>query len=131
MQRVLASLIAVVAAFPGCGKSADDIARGIDDAVRATKPKPGLKLPPQARAIPEDETESAAKRAVCDALEAYSADPSKSLSEYIQDYASRQRFLADFNLNDIDPDEADRLADAASDINDSQEAAEVANELLC
>jgi hypothetical protein len=68
---------------------------------------------------------------VCNALEAYSHDASQSLSEYIHEYAESQRVLAGFNLNEIDPDEADRLADAAEAINGSQQAAEVANELGC
>lgn len=129
-----ASLLCAVAATviaSGCGpQSADDIARNIDDAVKASRPKPELRLP-ETGPPPEAETESAAKRAVCRALDAYSSDPSQSLSEYIGDYAERQRVLADFYLNEIDPNEAERLADAASDIGDSQEAAEVAGALGC
>ncbi len=140
---VVASFVCAVALLTGCGggQAPDDIARGINQAVRAAKPKPGLELPrretapgrpvPGIQAVPEDQTESAAKRAVCDALVAYSADPATSLSAYISDYAERQRVLADYSLNEIDPDEADRLANAASDIENSQEAAEVASELGC
>jgi hypothetical protein len=119
-------LCAGAALFSGCifGQSADDIARNVDDAVKATKPKPGIR-------VPEEQSEAAAQRAVCDALEAYSADPSQSLSNYIRGYAERQRVLANFGLNEIDPDAADRLADAASDVSNSQEAADVAIELGC
>jgi hypothetical protein len=125
------SAVVITALIAGCGGGqADDIARGLDDAVRAAKPKPNIRAP-GVRAVPEEETESAARRAICDALDAYSADPSQSLSDYIADYARGQRVLANFNLNEIDPDAADRLADAASDINDSQEAADVASELGC
>jgi hypothetical protein len=127
---LVASAVAITAVIAGCGGQADDIARGIDDAVKAAKPKPNIRAP-EIRAIPEEETESAAKRAICDALDAYSADPSQSLSDYIAEYAEGQRVLAKFNLNEIDPDAADRLADAASDINDSQAAADVASELGC
>jgi len=142
MERaVVASVFAAMGLVLGCGQGADDIARGIDDAVRAAKPKPGPGILPPTRPpgtrpagtapVPEEETESAARRAVCSALAGYSADPSQSLSDYIGDYAERQRVLADLNLNEVDPDEADRLAAAASDINDSQEAASVASELGC
>ena len=138
MRASPAALIVILSVIIGCGgaQSVDDIARGIDDAVRAAKPKPLSELPqvnptPELRAVPEEETESAARRAVCRALEAYSSDPATSLSAYISEYAQSQRVLAEYSLNDIDPDEADRLADAASDIEDTQQAAEVASELGC
>ena len=127
MQKaVIASVCAAVTLLSGCTwfQRADDVARNIDDAVKAAKPKPGVR-------VPEEETESAAKRTVCDALNAYSADPSQSVSDYIREYAEHQRVLANFNLNEIDPDAADSLADAASDIGDTQEAADVANDLGC
>jgi Tfp pilus assembly protein PilP len=132
MNRVSPVIVGIVAALvAGCGgSSVDDIARNIDDAARAARPK--IELPaPRPGVVPEAETESAAMRAVCDALEAYSAEPSQALSDYIADYAERQRVLASFNLSEIDPDAADELADAASDIEDSQEAGEVASELAC
>ena len=138
MRASTGALIVSLFVLIGCGgaQSADDIARGIDDAVRATKPKPLSELPqvnptPELQAVPEEQTEAAARRAVCRALEAYSSDPATSLSAYINEYAQRQRVLADYSLNEIDPDEADRLAAAASDIEDTQQAAEVAAELGC
>jgi hypothetical protein len=140
-RAVAASLLAAMAFASGCGgnpesaeRGIEDLARGVDDAIRAAKPKPKLKLPAVAggeRVITEEQTEAAAKREVCAALDAYSSDPSKSVSEYIRDYAKNQRALANLNLNEIDPDEADRLAEAASDINDTQQASEVASNLGC
>jgi predicted small secreted protein len=140
-RAVAASLLAGMAFASGCGgnpeQGAEDIARGaraIEDAVSAAKPRPNLKLPAVAgaeRVITEEQAEAAAKREVCAALDAYTSDPSKSVSEYIRDYANNQRALADWHLNEIDPDEADRLADAASGINDTQEASEVASKLSC
>jgi hypothetical protein len=124
---VLGSAVVVI----GCGgQSANDIASGIDDAIRAAKPAPEIRIP-QTIALPEQETESAAKRAICNALGAYSAEPAQALSGYIADYAERQRVLAEFNLNEIDPGAAGRLAEAADDISDTQEAAEVGDELGC
>lgn len=135
-RAAVASIFTAVVLGSGCGgQGADDIARGIDDAIRAARPKPEIRAPdapaPELRAVPEEETESASKRAVCNGLDAYSADASQSLSDHIRQAAERELVLANYDLNEVDPEEADRLANAASDINDSQEAGEVVSALGC
>lgn len=116
-------LIVAVLALGCNGRSADDIAREVDDAIAATKSR--------IDEVPDSQAEPAAGKTACDALGAYSSEPAQSLSEYLKEYAQRQRVLAQFGLNEVDPDTADRLADAMEDIENSQDAAEVGDKLGC
>jgi NAD-dependent DNA ligase len=110
--------------WTGCGaKSATEIAGEVDDAIRLTKSE----IPK----VPEARAESGTRETACDALEVYSSRPAESLTELLSKEAERQRVLAGFGLKDVDPDAADRLADAMEDIENSQKAAEVANALSC
>jgi hypothetical protein len=122
----VASLIVVVAAMAGfgvgCGgQSSDEIARSVDDAIQATRT--------HVDEVPETKAESAAAQVACDALGAYSSQPAQSLSKYLKKYAREQRVLEAFGMNEVDPDTADRLAEAMEDIEDTQDAAEVADQV--
>ncbi len=117
-----------------CGgtQSTDEIARGLNGAVRESKPRPTAQVPSsEARAISEEETESAAQRVICDGLRDYSSDPAQALSGYMAEAAERERLRGQFGLSEVDRQEAGRLAEAAGDVNDSQQASEVASELGC
>ena len=130
MARSLACAVAVavaVAYAAGCGgaSSTDDAANGIRNGIKAAKPRPVL------RTVTQADAESAAKRTVCTALDAYTSDPAQTVADYIQDYANSQRVLQQLNLNEIDPSVADQLAAAAVQIESTQQAAEVANAVGC
>ena len=125
MTAALLPVVSAVAVLAlGCGgSSADDVARETQNAIKATKS--GI------AEVPDSRAESAAAKTVCDALSAYSAVPVEPISRHLRKEAQRQRFLARFGLNDVDPDAVDRLADALEPIDDSQDAAEVGDKLGC
>lgn len=128
-KALLAGVLAVTTLGASCGgggggKNIDDIAAKIDDAARATKPQSGL-------GVPEQKAEQSAERAICQALEAYSSEGAESLTELISRYAEQQQVLAQYGLNEVDPEAANRLAAAASGIDTSQQAADVASKLGC
>lgn len=112
----------------GCGDgNVEELANGFRAAIHEAKPQTEVR----GGVHVEAETESAAKETVCRALTTYGSNEAESLTDQIRQYADKQRVLARFSLNDIDPAEADRLANAASDVDDTQKAADVAEKLGC
>lgn len=114
-------LFTVACGGGGTARSSDDIARGIEQAIQATRASD--QYAPEAR--------SATKQAVCDALNAYSSEAAGTLADLFQDYAEQQQINAQLGLTDVDPSVADRLVDAAKAIDATQEASDVVEEMDC
>ena len=115
-------LAALAIAVSGCGgNNADDIARGIEGALRS---KPG----PRA-----EEIRAAAREATCNALNAYSSQPATSLTKELQQMAERQKLAqaTGIDLTAADPELPQRLIDAADEIDTTQKASDVAARLGC
>jgi len=122
----------LILALSGCGgggggasqvaSKADEVARSLDEAINATP------APSQADEL---QVESAAKLTICDALDAYSTGAEITVIA-LQERAEQQRIAAaNLTLQGVDPEAASRLASAAAAIQDSQEAADVAEKLGC
>jgi hypothetical protein len=116
--------------FVSCGgsKSADDIARSIDEAIEATTVE--TSQAERAR-ISDAQVESAADEVACDAIGAYGSEPAQALQDQLEAYAARQQVASGYGLSQVDADAADRLAAAADGIETSQDAGEVLDELAC
>lgn len=131
-RRTIRPALAVVplALLVGCGggggtsqlSRADEIARGLDEAIEATS---------AAGRASDDQADSAAKNTICQGLSVYSSEPASITAEGLQAYAEQQQLEASLSLQGVDPEAAQRLASAAQAISDTQEAAEVAGELGC
>jgi hypothetical protein len=123
MKALCFLLLIPTALATGCGgKSAEEIAREMSQAAKATR---------SGGEVGESEAALAGKRAACDALSAYTSKPATSLAEQFKKYAEQQRVLARLQLNDVDPDYADRMAAAAEGIDGSQKSGEVLDALSC
>jgi len=106
----------------GCGgPTPRAIAGQFDAAIDATKPV--------VTNVSEPQAESAARRATCRGLNAYSSTPATALSEQLRTYAQAQQITSSTGLTEVGA--ADRLAAAASGVETTQQAAEVASILGC
>ncbi len=108
----------------GCGgPTPRAIAGQFDAAIDATKPV--------VTNVSEPQAESAARRATCRGLNAYSSTPATALSEQLRTYAQAQQITSSTGLTEVDSGAADRLGAAASGVETTQQAAEVASILGC
>lgn len=117
---VLAALLPA-ACGGGGAKSADEIAGALRTAAGQADGAPALK----------EEAENTAMRTICEGLGAYSSQPAQTITEYLQQEAAREEVAPDVTLSEYDSELPDVLTDAADEIEDTQQAAEVIDILGC
>jgi hypothetical protein len=111
------------------GKSADEVARNLDNAISAgTYQERTLAVSGEQVVVREADSDLVAENATCQALTAYNSEAVGLFREFLERYAARQRVLEEYGLAEVDPDLIGSLGEASEDIESSDFAAEVAGE---
>jgi hypothetical protein len=137
----------------GCGggneRSAEEIAGQVNHLLEERNvEREAIDLNGQTFTVSEQASDDAAEHTTCDALHTYSSEPAKQLSELLDQYSQQQSVTstatpsapylnqgttgtANPYLNQANPQVVDQLGGIASEIQDTQKAAEVAHILGC